>query len=259
MVCFLFPIYWIIVTSLQSNNDLFQFPPKFFDLNITLDSYMAVFKDIDFLRFYRNTVVVAAGATALSLFVSIFAGYAFSRFKFKGSNLLLTSFLSTQMFPVITLLIGLYSIYSSFGLLNTYLALILANTTTALPFSIMLMKLFFDGISKELEEAAEIDGASRWKILFKIIIPLTKPGILAISIYAFLVSWDDFIFGLTLTSDLGMRTLSSGLSMKYFGEFSYNWSGASAAAVVATLPLVLVFMFFQKYMVAGLTAGGVKG
>jgi len=258
MLFFLFPLYWIIVTSLQTNADLYQFPPKFIDIHFTLESYRVIFNSLDFLQFYRNTVIVAAGATALSLAVSIFAGYAFSRFQIRGSSLLLTSFLSTQMFPNVMLLIGLYSIYRSFGLLNTHFSLILANTTTALPFSVMLMKSFFDGISKELEEAAEIDGASRWNILFRIIVPLTKPGILAIAIYAFLVSWDDFIFGLTLIRDLDMRTLSPGLSLKYFGEHSYNWSGACAAAVTATLPLVFVFMFFQKYMVSGLTAGGVK-
>lgn len=258
MLLFLFPLYWILITSLQNNNDLYHFPPHMIPIHLTFSSYAEILQSLDFLRFYRNTVIVATGATVLSIAVSIFAGYAFSRFNFRGSNLLLLSFLSTQMFPAVTLLIGLYSIYSSFHLLNTHFALILANTTTALPFSVMLMKSFFDGISKELEEAGEIDGASRWKILFQIIVPLTKPGIMAISIYAFLVSWDDFVFGLTLISDLGMRTLSPGLSLKYFGEHSYNWSGACAAALTATLPLLFVFMFFQRYMVEGLTAGGVK-
>ncbi|WP_340873488.1 carbohydrate ABC transporter permease [Paenibacillus sp. PL2-23] len=208
--------------------------------------------------FYKNTIIVAGGATLLSIFVSIFAGYAFSRVKFPGSNLLLLLFLSTQMFPAVTLLIGLYSLYSSLNLLNTPWVLILANTTTALPFCIMLMKTFFDGISKELEEAAEMDGAGRFMTLFRVIVPLTTPGILSVSIYTFLIAWDDFLFGLSLVSEMDMRTISPGLALKFMGEFTYNWSGASAAAVVATLPLLVAFMFLQRYMVEGLTAGGVK-
>lgn len=258
LVAFMFPIYWMFVTSFQTNSDLFQLPPKFIPINVTLQSYIDVMNSPEFIVFYKNTVIVAGGATLLCIFVSIFAGYAFSRVRFRGSNLLLLLFLSTQMFPAVTLLIGLYSLYSSLNLLNTLTVLILANTTTALPFCIMLMKTFFDGISKELEEAAEIDGASRFKTLFKVIVPLTTPGIMAVSIYTFLIAWDDFLFGLTLVSDMSMRTISPGLALKFMGEFTYNWSGASAAAVIATLPLLIVFMFLQRYMVEGLTAGGVK-
>lgn len=258
LVFLMFPVYWIIVTSLHSNADLLQLPPKWFPLNPNFSSYMEILQSSVFLTFYKNTLIVAAGATVLCIFVSIFAGYALSRFKFKGSNFLTLLFLSAQMFPTVTLVIGLYSQYQSLNLLNTPYVLILASTSTSLPFSIMLMRTFFNGISRELEEAAEIDGASRFKTLFAVIVPLSKPGIMAIAIYTFLIAWDDFLFGLTLVSDISQRTLSPGLSLTYLGEYSANWSGATAAAASATIPLLIVFMFLQRYMVEGLTAGGVK-
>jgi multiple sugar transport system permease protein len=259
MLLFLmFPVYWMLVTSLHSNADLLTMPPKWFPLHPNFSAYLDIVQSSVFLTFYKNTLLVASGATVLCIIVSIFAGYSLSRFNFKGSNLLTLLFLSAQMFPTVTLVIGLYSQYQALHLLNTRFVLILASTSASLPFSIMLMRTFFNGISKELEEAAEIDGASRFKTLFAVIVPLSKPGIMAIAIYTFLIAWDDFLFGLTLVSDIGKRTLSPGLSLTYLGEYSANWSGATAAAAAATVPLLIVFMFLQRYMVEGLTAGGVK-
>lgn len=258
LVLFLFPVYWIVVTSLQKNSDLMQLPVKWWPSAVTWGSYAEILKSNVFLTFYKNTIIVALGSTILCIIVSIFAGYALSRFKFRGSNLITLIFLSAQMFPTVTLVIGLYRQYQALHLLNTLFVLILASTTMALPFSIMLMRTFFNGISRELEEAAEIDGASRFRTLFRIIVPLSKPGIMAIAVYTFLMSWDDFLFGLTLVSDMDKRTLSPGLSLSFLGEQAYNWSGATAAAAAATFPLLLVFMFLQRYMVEGLTAGGVK-
>ncbi len=258
MVGFLFPVYWMFVTSLQSNSELMKLPPKWIPFNIDLSSYVDILKSSVFLTFYKNTFLVAAGATVMCIIVSIFAGYALSRFRFKGSNLIALLLLSAQMFPTVTLVIGLYSQYQKMNLLNTLFVLVLAAASTALPFSVMLMRTFFNSISRELEEAAEIDGASRFRVLFTVIVPLSKPGIMAIAIYTFLIAWDDFLFGLTLVSDLDKRTLSPGLSLTFLGEYSYNWSGATAAAVTATLPLLIAFLFLQRCMVEGLTAGGVK-
>ncbi|MCD9025858.1 carbohydrate ABC transporter permease [Cohnella silvisoli] len=255
---FLFPVYWMFVTSLQSNSELMKLPPKWLPVQLNLGSYMDILSSSVFLTFYKNTFLVASGATVMCIFVSIFAGYALSRFRFKGSNMITLLLLSAQMFPTVTLVIGLFSQYQKMNLLNTLFVLILAAASTALPFSVMLMRTFFNSISRELEEAAEIDGASRFRTLFTVIVPLSKPGIMAIAIYTFLIAWDDFLFGLTLVSDLDKRTLSPGLSLTFLGEYSYNWSGATAAAVTATLPLLVAFLFLQRYMVEGLTAGGVK-
>ncbi|MDQ8737146.1 carbohydrate ABC transporter permease [Paenibacillus sp. LHD-38] len=258
LVVLMFPVYWIANTSLQSNADLMQMPIKWFPADIDWSSYLSVFTNAQFLTFYGNTLIVAAGATALCIVVAVLTGFALSRYRFPGSGLVLLILLSTQMFPAVTLVIGMYAQFREMQMLNTLFVLVLAATTTALPFSVMLMKTFFDGISKELDEAAQIDGASRLRTLFGIVVPLSLPGIISIAIYTFLIAWDDFLFGLTLVSDLDKRTISPGLSLTYLGEFTYNWAGASAAAVVATLPLLILFMFLQRYMVEGLTAGGVK-
>ncbi|MFX3635876.1 MAG: carbohydrate ABC transporter permease [Candidatus Pristimantibacillus sp.] len=258
MIFFLFPVYWMVVTSVQSNSELMKLPPKWLPMEFDWSSYIVILKSSLFLTFYKNTFIVASGATIMCIFVSIFAGYALSRFKFKGSNLITLILLSAQMFPTVTLVIGLFSQYQKMNLLNTLFVLVLAAASTALPFSVMLMRTFFNSISKELEEAAEIDGASRFRTLFTVIVPLSTPGIMAIAIYTFLIAWDDFLFGLTLVSDLDKRTLSPGLSLTFLGEYSYDWAGATAAAVTATLPLVIIFLFLQRYMVEGLTAGGVK-
>jgi len=258
LVLFLFPVYWIIQISLQSNAELFRFPPRMLTAHPFFGSYKSVLSSSLFLTFYWNTVIVAIGATVLCMSVSVLAGYGISRFPFGGSRLLVLLVLSTQMFPSVTLLIGLYTLYSKLHLLNTPIALILATTTTALPFCMLMMRTFFDSIARELDEAAEMDGASRIRTLIQVVLPLAKPGLVAVAIYTFLIAWDDFLFGLALVSDLDKRTLSPGLSLTYLGEFGYNWSGAAAAAVTATAPLLAAFLLLQRYMIDGLTAGGVK-
>jgi multiple sugar transport system permease protein len=166
--------------------------------------------------------------------------------------------LSTQMFPGIVLLLSLYMIYRKLGLLNTYLALILACTTKALPLGIWMLKGFFDTIPKSIEEAAYIDGAGKLQTLYRIIVPLIKPGIIAVSIYAFMVTWDDFIYALTLINRAEKRTLPAGIAMAFLGEYGYDWARVMAAAVAASIPILVIFIFLQKYMIAGLTAGAVK-
>ena len=190
--------------------------------------------------------------------LAILASYSFSRFRYRFSGPLQMLFLSTQMFPAVVLLIALYTMYSKCGLINTYTALVLACTTSALPLSILVLKGFFDTVSATIEEAATIDGAGRFQTLFTIVIPLIKPGIVAVGLYSFLVCWDDFLWSLTLTNKLEMRTLSAGISMLYLGEQSQDWARVMAAATSASLPILIVYIFLQKYMIEGLAMGAVK-
>lgn len=255
---FIFPIYWMIVTSLKPNSVIMRLPPQFLPRSPIIDHYISVLSDQRFFTFYKNTVIVATFTTLGTLALAILASYSFSRFRYRFSRVLQMLFLSTQMFPSVVLLIALYTMYSKLGLINTYTALVLACTTSALPLSILVLKGFFDTVSSTIEEAATIDGAGRLHIMTMIVVPLIKPGIVAVGLYSFLVSWDDFLWSLTLTNKLEMRTLSAGISMLYLGEQSQDWARVMAAATCASLPILVVYIFLQRYMIEGLAMGAVK-
>ncbi len=255
---FIFPIYWMIVTSLKANSVIMRLPPRFLPDHPIPDHYISVLSDRRFFTFYKNSVIVAVLTTAVTLGLAVLASYSFSRFRYRFSGILQMLFLSTQMFPAVVLLISLYTLYSKCGLINTYTALVLACTTSALPLSILVLKGFFDTVSPTIEEAATIDGAGRFRTLATIVIPLIKPGIVAVGLYSFLVCWDDFLWSLTLTNKLEMRTLSAGISMLYLGEQSQDWARVMAAATCASLPILVVYIFLQRYMIEGLAMGAVK-
>lgn len=259
LVFLIFPLYWMLLTSFKDNSVLFKLPPEWWPSEPVMDHYRKLFADGVFLGYYRNSLLVCLSTTAITLLAAMFAGYGFSRFEFKFKSLALFSILSTQMLPVVSLLIALYTMYNKYHLLNTRAGLILALTTSCLPFSIWMIKVFFDHIPVDLEESAKIDGASRFGILFRIVLPLTKPGLLSIGIYSFILSWDDFLYSLTLINKDELRPLNAGIAIRYIGELSYDWSSIMTVCVTSIVPISLLFLFFQKYMVSGLTAGAVKG
>ena len=187
------------------------------------------------------------------------SGYALSRFKIKWNQWIVAAFLSAQMFPIVSRMISLYDLLGKIHLINTRAGLILALTAAMLPFTITLMASFFDGIPKELEEASIVDGAGRFQTLFQIVMPLVKSGMVAVGIYAFLMTWDDYLHAVTLIQNDSLRTLSAGVALRYLGELSYDWSKVNTISVVGILPIMCLFFFFQKYMVKGLVAGAVKG
>ncbi len=259
MVFLLFPIYWMLVTSFKTNMASYRIPPEWFPKAPTVESYLKIFQEQQFVIYYLNNLVVSILSTALSILLAVFAGYTFSRFKFKGNKLLMFALLSTQMFPLIGIIIALYTLFRSLHLLNTTIGLVFGLTSMALPFCIWLIKGFFDDIPYSLEESASIDGCSRLGILFRIVLPLAKPGLLAIGIYTFLLAWDDFVLCLTMITKDSLRTLSTGIALKYLGEMSYDSATVMTISVIGTVPLFVLFIFFQRYMIQGLTAGGVKG
>lgn len=260
LVFLLFPLFWVLMTSFKSNMEAYKFPPTFIPENPTVQSYIDLFtKNNEFFIYYRNNFIVAGSAAALTTFIAIMAGYALSRFHFRWNLWIVACFTSAQMFPVVSRLISLYKILGDVHLINSRAGLVMAVTASMLPFTIMLMSSFYDGIPVELEEAARVDGAGRLQILFKVVAPLIKPGMLAVGIYAFLLSWDDYLHAATLIQTDALRTLSAGVALRYLGELSYDWSLVNTISIVGTLPMVILFFFFQKYMVKGLVAGAVKG
>jgi len=259
LIYLMFPLYWMILTSFKDNSVLFILPPEWIPSDPVLKHYKGLFSDTTFLTYYKNSLLVSFGTTAITLFVAMLAGYGFSRFQFRFKQLTMFTILSTQMLPVVSLLIALYTIYNNIGLLNTRSGLIMALTTASLPFSIWMIKVFFDNIPISLEESAKIDGANRLGILFRIVVPLSKPGIFSIGIYTFILSWDDFLYSITLINKNELRPLNAGIAIRYIGELSYDWASIMTVCVTSIVPITLLFLFFQKYMVSGLTAGAVKG
>ncbi|QQO11396.1 carbohydrate ABC transporter permease [Breznakiella homolactica] len=256
----LFPLYWMVVTSFKTNMEAYRYPPSFFPKNFVTDGYRKLFlENNQFFVYYWNNVIVSAVSALLSCLVAIFTGYSLARFHTKWNKLIFALLLSTQMFPIVSRMISLYSLMGRIGIINTRSGLILAIVAAQIPFCSILMSSFFANIPREIEEAAYVDGASRNTILFRIITPLVTPGILAVGIYAFLMTWDDYLHAATLIQSDSLRTLSVGIALRYLGELSYDWSLINCISVVGTIPMVLLFFFFQKYMVKGLVAGAVKG
>lgn len=260
MVFLLFPIYWMVVTALKTNMEAYLYPPTFLPKEPTLDSFKSLLTtNNQFFVYYKNNFIVAGVAALISTFIALVSGYALSRFHFKWNKWILAALMSSQMFPVVSRMISLYGLLGKVNLINTRTGLILAVVAAQVPFCVMLMSSFYDSIPRELEEAATVDGAKRFQSLFKVIIPLVKPGIVAVGIYSFLMTWDDYLHAATLIQTDSLRTLSVGIALRYLGELSYDWSLVNAISVVGALPMVLLFVFFQKYMVKGLVAGAVKG
>jgi multiple sugar transport system permease protein len=254
-----FPLAWMVRISLSPKEGLFVLPIKLLPSSINLSGYIGFFSRPLFLRFYLNSMLVATGTVATSLFAGTLAGYSFARFSFKGRNALMMITLSAQMFPWALLLISLYIFYINVNLFNSLFGLVLAHSTFALPLTIWILKGYFSSIPKDLEQAAAIDGCGKVETLVRIILPLARPGIAAAGIYIFLFSWNDFLFGLTLTTDDFKRTLSPGISMQFIGEFEFLWIDMMAASVLVTLPILVLFIIFQRQFIQGLTAGAVKG
>jgi len=253
-----FPILWMIKISITPTSEVLEIPPRWIPSKINFSGYMDLL-DRNFLRYYLNTIVVAFGTVIICLTVGILAAYSFSRFNYFGKNTLMVITLTTQMFPWALLIISLYLFFVKTSLLNNYFGLIIAHTTFALPLTIWIIKSYFDTIPKEIEESAEIDGCSKLRSLLTILIPMSYPGIMAAGIYTFLFSWNDFLFGLTLTTKDDMRILAPGMALTFIGQFQYRWVEMMAAAISVTVPVVIMFLFLQKYFVEGLTAGAVKG
>lgn len=222
-------------------------------------NFVSVMKDQPFARWLVNGAIVALATTVLGIFLACTAGYAFSRFRFPGRRAGLMSFLVSQMFPGVLTLIPLYIILVKWlGLGSTRTGLVLVYTTTAIPFCVWMLKGYFDTIPKDLEEAALIDGASAPTIFLRIVLPLAKPAIAVTALFCFLTGWNEFILAATLMDKENMYTAPVGLRF-FVGGFSQQWGYFAAGAIIVSIPVVALFFYLQKYLVSGLTAGGVKG
>jgi multiple sugar transport system permease protein len=255
---YLFPIYWMFVTSIKPMDELFAVPPHYFPHKPTAEAYIENFvHNQSIFSYIGNSFIIATGATFLTLLLAAPCAYALARLKIKGKGIILILLLAMQMLPSIMLAMPLFIAFSKFHLINNFLGLILANTTHALPFAILVLRPYFLSLPAGLEEAASIDGANKFQAFWRIIMPLVRPGLLTVGAISFLWSWGDFIFALTLTTNESVQPLTMGLS-KFTGEFGTQWNYLMAVATIAAIPIILIFVTLQKYIVSGLASGAMK-
>lgn len=254
----LFPVYWMLLTSVTPRDQVFEFPPSFVPTSFTFEHYATFFATPALLKYMMNSILVS-GVTAFgAVIVSSYAAYSLSKFEYRGRKSVMYMIWSSQMFPNSLLLITLYLMFDGLGLLDTYVALVLSFMTFTLPLCTFVMKGYFDTIPTEVIEAARIDGASERAITTKVLLPVAIPGMVAAGLFAFIRGWNDFIFALTLVGP-DKRTLPPGLVVEYLGEFQADWPELMASSLVTTIPVVVAFMALQKYFIEGLTVGSVKG
>lgn len=255
---FLFPIYWMIITSVKPVHEIFSTPPTIFPKEIQFNAYIEnLIHDQSIMMYLKNSFIIAIGTCILTLMLALPASYAMARFKLKGSNMFLLILLVTQMVPGIMMAMPLFIFFSNINLLNSYVALIIGNTTLALPFAILIMRPFFLSIPKGLEEAAVIDGCNRFTAFIRVILPLTKPTLLTVGTFSFLFAWGDLIFALTLATDDNIRPLTMGIT-KFIGQYGTEYDSLMAVATIAAAPIIILFILMQKYIVSGITAGSDK-
>ena len=252
----LFPFLWLIITTFKADNEIVKYPPTFFALKYTVSSYVKVWQSIPLIDFLKNTVIFAGSVTVISVLFDSMAGYAFARFNFKGKKILFPFILITMMIPFQVLMIPLFIEVFKLGILNTYAGLILPRMADA--FGIFLMRSSFLSLPKELEEAARVDGFNEFQIFFKIMLPLCKPAVITLGIVNLMGNWNDLLYPLMLTSTTKMRTISAGLAM-FVGQRTLEYGPTLAAAAIALLPLIVVYIFAQKYFVQGIATSGLKG
>ena len=253
----LFPAVFAVFTSFKPIREIFTYPPSILPQTWTVKPYISIFSQEKYLHYFFNGYFISISSTFLCVILGALAGYGFSRFKLPAKHLLMLGILVMQMFPGAVLMVPYFNLSRKLGLYNTYLVLVMIDTTFSLPLVIWLLKSYFDSIPVAIEEAALIDGCSRVKVLLLIVMPLARAGIIATGVLAFIRAWNEFLFALILTKGPERAPISVGLA-ELFGQYSIEWNGIMAITTLAVLPLLVVFIFVQRYVIAGITSGAIK-
>ena len=251
------PLLWMINTALKPTTETFSL--SFFTGPKTLDNIIGIIMNPKIMTYLKNSLIVSFASSAMATLVSAFAGYSFSKFRYRGRKFVMGLFLMSQAFPQAILLLAIYVLMQKLGLLGSYWALVISYVVFTLPVGTWTLKSYFDQLPDSLIESAKIDGAGHMKILWRIVFPVTIPGMISIAIYGFVWSWNDLLYSMTLVTDSARKTLAPGLVMTFLGEGSTNWGMMMAASIVAAIPVTIIFVFLQRYFIQGLTAGAVKG
>jgi multiple sugar transport system permease protein len=250
------PYIWMFISSITPEADLYGEVFRYFPVHPSFENYPKIFQKISFARNLRDSLIVATATMLVGLAISLTASYSFSRFRFRGRNYLMIQFLVINMFPIVLLLIPLFVIMRVLKLIDTYFALIIAYSTFTIPFSTWMMTSFFNAIPKQLDEAALVDGCTRFTAMTRVIVPIAFPGIAATAIYIFITAWNEFLYAAILT---GNKVLTIPVALQnLIGEYNIAWGLLTAGGVISVIPVVVLFFFIQKQLVSGMTAGAVK-
>jgi len=252
------PFLWMAISSVTGTRELYSVPPHWLPHAPTVEHYGKVLFASNIPRYFLNSVIISAASTAIAVVLAVFASYGFARFRFRGKRQAQAFVLVGQLLPTSAIVVPLFITLKHLGLVNTYLGLILVYTILTLPLSVWMMTSYFRAIPVELEEAAIIDGASRLSILFRITLPLSLPGVVAVVMYAFVTTWNEFILALVFAQDSRVKTLPIGIA-EFMGEFTTDWGAVMSAALIMSLPIAAMFFALQRLFVSGLAAGAVKG
>jgi multiple sugar transport system permease protein len=254
----LFPIYWLINSALKGPDELFTFPPNYVPRNPTLANFISALTETRIGSLYASSVIVALATCAILMILIVFAGYAMARFRFRGKSIILLVFLLAQMLPHVVLLVPLFTLFRTMGIGNTYFSLILTYVFTWLPFSVLMMRSYYYNIPKEVDEAALVDGCTRTSALFRVVLPIALPGLVATLIFTFINAWNELIYAVVFIRSTQLQTLPVGLKA-LMGENRTEWGMVLALAVYALVPTLILFGYIQRYLTSGLSAGAVKG
>ena len=254
-----FPLIWMLVTSIKPQSELFSIPPTLAPETITFEHYIRLLTETPFLRYFRNSVVLAVTTTLVVIVLGTLGAYSLVRFKYRGRQALATLVLFTYLMPSVVLIIPLYLMMVKLGLANTLASLVIAYTSFALPYALWLLRSFMQGIPEDLESAALIDGASRMGAFVDVILPQALPGIVSTALFTFILCWNEYLFALVLVNSDSVRPLTAGTMNMLITAFNIDWSLLMAASVMMSLPLIVIFTFLQGTLTKGFGAGAVKG
>jgi len=256
MVIMLFPLYWTIVASFKTDNQIYAIPPALFPPTPTFESYIRAF-NAEWHQFI-SSLIISSGTVVFTVLVATPAAYALAHFRFRITVAVIVTLLLAQIIPTVIIANSIYVIFNNIGLLNTYVGLIIVDSSLGIPFSVLILRAFMQSIPTELPEAARVDGASDFRTFLAIIVPVSRSAIITAALFAFLFAWGDFLFALTIITRPGKEPITLGL-YQFMSSFSQQWNDVMATAVIASIPAGLLLTLAQRYVAAGLTAGSIKG